>query len=95
MDKFNITMSAIKTSRGYGAYDVIELHYDADMNYMIDECGKIIYDIHRIISPARLSVFKDHKQSTSVWDNQGNLVVLLYPDTVVGCERGMEPDWLC
>jgi len=73
-------MAAVKTSRGYGAFDITELHYDADMNYMIDECGKVIYDIHRIVSPARLAVFKNHKQSTSVWDNHGNLVVLVYHD---------------
>jgi hypothetical protein len=80
MDKFNVTMSAVKSSNGYGAYDITELHYDADMNYMVDECGKVVYDIHRLVSPARLAVFKDHKQSTSVWDNHGDLVVLLYPD---------------
>lgn len=80
MSKCIISMNALETSRGDNAFDIIELNYDADMNYMVDECGKIVYDIHRIISPGRLMVFKDHKQTTTTWADDGTLILLKYPD---------------
>jgi hypothetical protein len=80
MSKSPLSMQVLESSRGYSAYDITELHYDPNINMMIDECGVVVSDIYRIISPNTLFLFKTNKQNMNTWDKAGNLIVLLYPE---------------
>ena len=77
---YPLATNALKNSSGSDAFDIVELNYKSESNRMFNEAGDVIHDIHRIVSPDALLVFKKNKQNMSVWDDHGDLVVLLYPE---------------
>jgi hypothetical protein len=42
----------------YDPHDTIALWYDCEYNYFIGEFGEIVYDIHRILTPWQIMLFK-------------------------------------
>jgi len=59
-------------------FDIVNLFYDPEKNVILDDCGFMIFDIYKIISPNRLFLFKTQKQHMSTWDKNGGLIVLYY-----------------
>jgi hypothetical protein len=59
-------------------FDVINLFYDPERNAIFDDCGFMVFDIYKLITPNRLFLFKKQKQHMSTWDEHGDLIVLYY-----------------
>lgn len=57
------------------------LHYDSNLNMIVDEEGDTIYNIHAIVSPMMLSLFKTKKQTMVCYGTNGGLVELVYNGT--------------
>lgn len=62
--------------------DGIELYYDPDINRFVDlSFGIIMDDIHRVVSPSQILLFKKEKQDQMVMDVTNSFpVVLYYPE---------------
>jgi len=57
---------------------VYRLYYDPEENVIVDECGFMIFDIFRIISPNVLLVFRARKGYMFTYDLSGCPVELFY-----------------
>lgn len=66
----------------YDPHDTICLFYDVVNNYFIESSfGCIVYDIHRLIAPWQVTLFKWHRKDAVFPDVTNSfLVELVYPD---------------
>ena len=69
----------------YDENHIIELFYDPEMNYFIEASfGEVIYDIHRILYPWQIMLFKQGQVDRIFPDvTKSFFVELYYPDSEV------------
>lgn len=61
-------------------HDVRSYLYDPEINRFIDEFGSIVHDIHRVVTPGQLMIFKQYKNVYVVPDITNSfLVEMIYP----------------
>lgn len=58
--------------------EVVSLYYNEEENYMEDQEGNPVYDIHRIIPPWRLKYMKE-KRGTEYIRKPGIVYELVFP----------------
>lgn len=65
----------------YDPHDTILLFYDVGANIFVDDRGDVHYDIHRILHPWQIYLFKQYKENCTFPDITNKfLVELVYPD---------------
>lgn len=65
----------------YEQGDIIQIHYDVKRNLFLDSGGYVIYDIHRLVSPTAIAIFKSKADYYIVPDvTRSFLVEMIYPD---------------
>lgn len=69
----------------YDPHDTICLFYDVGVNGFIDNYGRVILDIHRLLTPWQLMLFKRRKEDMVFPDVTNSfLIELVYPDPIYG-----------
>ncbi len=69
-----------------GPVEVMTLFYDPPTNRFFEDFGRIVHDIHRLITPGQLLVFKRKQEDVVVADITNSfLIELLYPDDMRDC----------
>jgi len=58
--------------------DPYRLYYDPETNLIVDECGFIIFDIFRVVSPGVLLVFKARRSYMLAYGLNGEMIELFY-----------------
>lgn len=67
--------------KAYDPHDTIILFYDISVNRFIDMFGEVIHDIHRLLSPSQIILFKKEEIDMTFPDVSNSfLIELVYPD---------------
>ena len=77
-----ICMADVQDYR-YDPHDTIMLFYDVGVNSFIDTYGNVILDIHRLLAPWQLMLFKRYMEDCVFPDVTNSfLIELVYPDDI-------------
>lgn len=67
----------------YDPHRTICLFYDVGENSFIDTCGRVIIDIHRLLRPWQLMLFRRHKEDMVFPDvTDSFLIELVYSEPI-------------